>query len=106
MVSWPCQIEGRTVWYRPGDQIPEDHPRRDWLLRRGIAVDVDLVVPPIPVTETVPDPKHAAPVETPPESAVKKPAKAAPLASWQAYAVGCGIDPKGMTKQELIAAVR
>lgn len=38
-------------------------------------------------------------------AAVKRPRKTAPLDAWKAYAESKGIDPKGMTKAELIAAV-
>lgn len=34
-----------------------------------------------------------------------KPLRAAPIADWRDWATAQGIDPKGMTKQELIAAV-
>jgi hypothetical protein len=106
-VSWPSAGEGgRTIWYRPGDQIPEDHPKRDWLLRRGIAVDGELHPAPAAAPDSV-EPKHAAPEPVSDvEPEVKRPARAASVDMWRSYAVALGIDPKGLSKQEIIAATR
>ena len=46
--------------------------------------------------EAVPEPAGGAP---------QRPRKAAALDAWRAYATAKGVDPKGMTKAELIAAV-
>jgi hypothetical protein len=106
-IAWPSREDGRTVWYRPGDQIPEDHPKRDWLLRSGIAVDADLQPAPEPTPAPAPEPKHAVSDAPAPDCpSVKRPAKAASIDSWRTYAVARGIDPKGMSKKDLIAALR
>lgn len=44
-------------------------------------------------------------VQEPAGSAPQRPRKAAALDAWRAYATAKGVDPKGMTKAELIAAV-
>lgn len=49
-----------------------------------------------PEAEAEPEPAVGAP---------KRPRKAAALDAWRAYATAKGVDPKGMTKAELIAAV-
>lgn len=54
---------------------------------------------PEPEPESGPAPAPEAPAEAP-----KRPRKAAPVATWRAYADALGIDPKGLTKAEIIAA--
>lgn len=56
-------------------------------------------------TEPEPDPEADAPDEADdaPED-MDRPKKVANLDTWQAYAHSVGIDPKGMTKAEIIAA--
>lgn len=49
-----------------------------------------------PEAEAEPEPAGDAP---------QRPRKAAALDAWRAYATAKGVDPKGMTKAELIAAV-
>lgn len=44
-------------------------------------------------------------VQEPAGGAPQRPRKAAALDAWRAYATAKGVDPKGMTKAELIAAV-
>lgn len=107
-VSWPSVEDGRTVWYRPGDQIPEDHPKREWLIRRGIAVDGDITPdrpakPAAPKVESTPNPGVD---EEPVESGPVKPKRAASVDAWRTYAEAQGVDVKGMSKQEIIAATR
>ncbi|KGF15162.1 hypothetical protein [Corynebacterium freneyi] len=46
-----------------------------------------------------PEPAPEAPAEAP-----ERPRKTAPVATWRAYAEDLGIDPKGLTKAEIIAA--
>jgi pyrroloquinoline quinone (PQQ) biosynthesis protein C len=53
------------------------------------------------------EPKHAAPEPASDvEPEVKRPARAASVDMWRSYAVALGIDPKGLSKQEIIAATR
>ena len=49
----------------------------------------------VPVDERAPEPDAPR---------VKRPARTAPVDTWRAYAEGQGIDPKGLSKAELIAA--
>jgi len=44
--------------------------------------------------------------QEPVEEAPDRPKQAANLETWQAFARGLGIDTKGMTKQEIIAATK
>lgn len=66
-----------------------------------------------PATTPVEDkPQADAPTEdsgaddAPAVAAVKRPARTAPLDTWRAYAREQGIDPKGLTKAEIIAATK
>ena len=56
---------------------------------------------PVPVKPEVPADERAPELEEP---VVKRPARTAPLDTWRAYAEAQGIDPKGLSKAELIAA--
>lgn len=38
---WEDRSEDPAVKYAPGDEIPDDHAEREWLLRSGIAADVE-----------------------------------------------------------------
>ena len=51
------------------------------------------------VDEPAPEPEPA-----PGPTGMKRPAKTAPLDTWRAYAREQDIDPKGLTKAEIIAA--
>lgn len=69
---------------------------------RGVFV-TDAPKPSKPV-ERLREPKLEADPE-PAGDAPQRPRKAAALDAWRAYATAKGVDPKGMTKAELIAAV-
>lgn len=98
----------RIKWQKflPGDPVPDDHEQLAWALRNGIIQDeaeylASRAEPsPAPQTEAV---RQDAPAEPPAGSGVKRPSKAAKLAAWQDYARSQGLDPKKMTREELIA---
>ena len=56
---------------------------------------------PVQVKAEVPVDERATESESP---RVKRPARTAPVDTWRAYAEAQGIDPKGLSKAELIAA--
>ena len=56
---------------------------------------------PVPVKPAAPDDERASEPDAP---RVKRPARTAPVDTWRAYAEAHGIDPKGLSKAELIAA--
>lgn len=112
-VLWIAREDGRSVRYRPGDLIPDDHPKRDWLIRHNIAEDSS-AEPVEDAAEDVSDQETDEPVEDAAEAVSdqetdepdeERPARAASVAAWRAYAETRGIDPKKMSKQELIAAL-
>lgn len=97
------------AYLRPGVVEIDDEDAR-LLLERGLVVEPD-AVPSVrrasrvdapverqrePEAEAEPEPAGGAP---------QRPRKAAALDAWRAYATAKGVDPKGMTKAELIAAV-
>lgn len=97
------------AYLRPGVVEINDEDARV-LLERGLVVEPDAVPsvrraaradapverPREPEADAVPEPAGGAP---------QRPRKAAALDAWRAYATAKGVDPKGMTKAELIAAV-
>lgn len=123
---WEDRSGVRPVKYRPGDVIPDDHPRRAWLLRYGIAVvekPVEPVEAPVeadgeadPEVEPVEADGDGDPVESDdvedddtdpvgPVEADGRPRKTAPVAAWRKYADAQGLPTKGLNKQQIIAAL-
>lgn len=49
-------------------------------------------------------PDEREPAEDPKAKQPKRPPRTAPVESWRAYAEAQGIDPKGLSKSEIIAA--
>lgn len=97
------------AYLRPGVVEIDDEDAR-LLLERGLVVEPDAVPPArraarvdAPV-ERQREPEVSAEPE-PAGDAPQRPRKAAALDAWRAYATAKGVDPKGMTKAELIAAV-
>lgn len=95
-------LKGPIRW--PGYTAEVDDATFDALSARGVlAVEVPTtVVVEQPLTESATEP---ADVVSPTEE-VQRPKQAANLETWQVYARGLGIDTKGMTKQEIIAATK
>ena len=106
MTTITLNIEWRG--HQPGDTIEVDDPTAEWLRASGAVA---------PATPETPAPEQDAPVapEPAPESPEKdqqpdpapkaeRPYRTAPVATWRAFATTLGIDPKGLTKAEIIAA--
>ena len=102
--------------HQPGDTITVDEATAEWLRRTGAtASDSSIETAPATAPEPVPEPEldtpddpdpapaPEAPAEAPAKTS-KRPARTAPVATWRAYAEAHGIDPKGLTKAEIIAA--
>lgn len=88
--------------HQPGDTITVDEPTAEWLQRTGATAPE-----PVPEPELdTPDDPDPAPAPEAPAKTSKRPARTAPVATWRAYAEAHGIDPKGLTKAEIIAATR
>ena len=113
MITITLSIEWRG--HQPGDTITVDEPTAEWLRRTGAtAPDPSLETAPATAPEPVPeldtpeldtpDDPDPAPAPEAPAKTSKRPARTAPVATWRAYAEAHGIDPKGLTKAELIAA--
>lgn len=95
-------LKGPIRW--PGYTAEVDDATFDALSARGVlAVEVPTtVLVEQPAAEPTPEPAEDAP----PAGEVQRPKQAANLETWQAFARGLGIDTKGMTKQEIIAATK
>lgn len=89
--------------YSPGDVIPDDHPKRAWLLKSGIArVDSPEHVKSEPVkvepkVEVKPEPKKVEVALTP------KPTDS--IDAWRSYLKDQGIESKGLSKPQMIKAI-
>lgn len=98
-------VEFRRRWrrYVPGDIADLDEVTAARLIKSGAAVASDGAVPE-PVAE--PEPVlEAEPTSDPTPAGPERPKNAGRLEDWQAYARARGVDPKGMTKPEIIASV-
>lgn len=96
-------LDGPIRW--PGYSADVDDATFDVLSERGVLADED----PAPAPVTIDVEEQSAPVEeqsAPVEDAPKRPKQAANLETWQGYARALGIDTKGMSKQEIIAATK
>lgn len=110
---WQDRSGGKVVKYTPGDEIADDHPKRDWLLRSGIAIDESKDSKPVKAKskESVNDEKSAktseAPVndEEPAKTSVDKPKPTDSVDAHRAYLKSRKIDPKGMTRAQMIKAI-
>lgn len=92
----PLRVQGTT--------IEVEDALYDAYVGKGVFVsDVDSAPAPAFVPEPEPAVEEPAPVKAP---KVAKPAKAASLARWREYAQSLGIDHKGLSKAEIIAATR
>lgn len=93
------------VIYPPGSVVSVDDDTAAWLescgaVRRPGDVKSARVEPEVKAApEPEPDP------EPEPKPKVKRPAKTAPTSEWEAFLKSQGVNPKGMKKAEMIAAV-
>lgn len=108
---WEDRSGDSAVKYAPGDAIPDDHPKREWLIKSGIAapaldvvedsnlddvkVDVDDMHVPIddaPALDVVEDSGKPKPTDS--------------IEKHREYATKHGIDPKGLSRAQLVKAIR
>ena len=100
--------------HQPGDTITVDEATAEWLRRTGAAApEPSLETTPATAPEPVPEPEldtpddpDPAPAPEAPAKTSGRPARTAPVATWRAYAEAHGIDPKGLTKAEIIAVTK
>lgn len=102
--AWWQRTDAGLRLRRRGDELTVDAETEAWLRKHGLAGEPK-------VEEKAPEPKPEPVEEEPAEPAEKparaqKPAKAAPVDEWRAYAKASGVDPAGLSKAEIIAATR
>ena len=106
--AWWQRTDAGLRLRRRGDELTVDAETEAWLRKHRLAADVDEVKAeeeaPKPKPEPEAEEKAAEPVEKP--ARAQKPAKAAPVDEWRAYAKSAGVDPAGLSKAEIIAATR
>ena len=94
--AWWQRTDAGLRLRRRGDELTVDAETEAWLRTHGLAGE--------PEAEEKAEEKAAEPVEKP--ARAQKPAKAAPVDEWRAYAKSAGVDPAGLSKAEIIAATR
>lgn len=104
--AWWQRTDAGLRLRRRGDELTVDAETEAWLRKHKLAADADevkaaKVAEPEPAVEQVAEPE---PVEKP--ARAQRPAKAAPVDEWRAYAKTAGVDPAGLSKAEIIAATR
>ena len=102
--AWWQRTDSGLRLRRRGDELTVDAETEAWLRKHGLAGEPEAKgKAPGPKSEPVKE-KPAEPVEKP--ARAQKPAKAAPVDEWRAYAKSAGVDPAGLSKAEIIAATR
>lgn len=107
--AWWQRTDAGLRLRRRGDELTVDDETEAWLRKHGLAVEPEAEEKaaepkPEPEAEEKAEEKAAEPVEKP--ARAQKPAKAAPVDEWRAYAKASGVDPAGLSKAEIIAATR
>lgn len=104
-------LKGPIRW--PGYTAEVDDATFDALSARGVLaaeVPATIVVEQSPAEPPIETAEAEPPIETaedaPSAEELRRPKQAANLDAWETYARALGIDPKGMTKQEIIAATK
>ena len=105
--AWWQRTDSGLRLRRRGDELTVDAETEAWLRTHGLAGEPEAdekADEPEPEADEKADEKAAEPVEKP--ARAQKPAKAAPVDEWRAYAKASGVDPAGLSKAEIIAATR
>lgn len=103
--AWWQRTDAGLRLRRRGDELTVDAETEAWLRTHGLAGEPEAEEKaPEPETEEKAEEKPAEPAEKPVRA--QKPAKAAPVDEWRAYAKSAGVDPAGLSKAEIIAATR
>lgn len=89
--------------YAPGAEVEVSDDVAAWLDRTG-AVARPVKKRPVPPAKRTETTESAAPPVDEEEPESTRPARSAPLDTWKAYAEAQGIQTKGMSKQDIIAA--
>lgn len=104
VAHWEDRSSGRPVKYKPGDEVPDDHPKREWLLRSKI----------VKLVEDAPDevkPKKVEPVEDTaseveePVADTEKPKPTDSVDAHRNYLKARKIDTKGLTRPQMIKII-
>lgn len=105
--AWWQRTDSGLRLRRRGDELTVDAETEAWLRTHGLAGEPEAdekADEPEPEADEKAEEKAAEPVEKP--ARAQKPAKAAPVDEWRAYAKASGVDPAGLSKAEIIAATR
>lgn len=92
--------------HQPGDTVDVDEATAEWLRSTGALGGPEAAAKPARRRVSRPEPDTPPTESTGAPSGAKRPRKAAPVDEWRAYATASGIDPAGLSKAEIIAAVR
>lgn len=101
---WDDRGGDRVVKYAPGDKISDSHPRRDWLLKSGIAVEEVKVSNPTKAKEPV-EPKPEPVEDEPVKADSKKPKPTDSAEAHRAYLKARKVETKGLTRAQMIKVI-
>lgn len=111
---WEDRSGDPAVKYAPGDEIPDDHPKRDWLLRSKIAAVVEEPVEAVDVADDqddvvdddqAVDNTPADDVDEPVKVDTAKPKPTDSIDDHRAYLKARKIDTKGLTRAQMIKII-
>lgn len=113
LIAWARRKAGAD-WenFVEGDIVEDDSPWAERLVRIGAAVQIDELETAEPAEDAEnadangTDESEDESADDEPVEDVKRPAKTAPVDTWRKYAESLGVEVKGLSKQEIIAATQ
>ena len=101
---WDDRSGDRVVKYAPGDKISDSHPRRDWLIKSGIAVEEVKASKSTKAKEPA-KPKPEPVEDEPVKAASKKPKPTDSAEAHRAYLKARKVETKGLTRAQMIKVI-
>lgn len=101
---WDDRSGDRVVKYAPGDKISDSHPKRDWLIKSGIAVEEVKASKPTKAKEPA-KPKPEPVEDEPVKAASKKPKPTDSAEAHRAYLKARKVETKGLTRAQMIKVI-
>lgn len=101
---WNDTSGDRVVKYAPGDKISDSHPKRDWLIKSGIAVEEVKASKPTKAKESA-EPKPEPVEDEPVKADSKKPKPTDSAEAHRAYLKARKVETKGLTRAQMIKVI-
>lgn len=104
VAHWEDRSGDRPVKYKPGDEVPDDHPKREWLLRSKIVKLAEDTPKQVKSKKVEPVDEKPDEVEDP-ATAPEKPKPTDSVDAHRSYLKARKIDTKGLTRPQMIKII-